>query len=165
MISFYLWNPGNGWEDEGQHQGGLNKDEIKKRMPIITLSPYLIYLAAMCFYQTDFYMSTMLIMILYALFTWLCWCLLETGAIKEYYRFPYIQYCPVWLHYCTSTLVPGLLFPPLWTYMFGFFSCCKQKVVAAVLLCGSHCLEMHQSLTLGELHCLTLLECTESLTV
>ncbi|TWW80957.1 Follistatin-related protein 1 [Takifugu flavidus] len=36
----------NGREDEEQRKGGLNEDEIKERMPVITLSPYLIYLAA-----------------------------------------------------------------------------------------------------------------------
>lgn len=46
MISLHLCNSGNSWEDEEQHQGGLNKDERKERMPVITLSPYLIYLAA-----------------------------------------------------------------------------------------------------------------------
>lgn len=50
MIYVYLYDPGNGWEDEEQHKGGLNKDEIKERMPFITLPPYLIYLAAMCCY-------------------------------------------------------------------------------------------------------------------
>lgn len=65
-------------------------------------------------------MSTTLIMILFTLFTCLCWCLLETGAIREYYRFPYIQYCPVWLYYCTSTLVPGLLLLPPTMNIYGF---------------------------------------------
>lgn len=86
------------------------------------------------------------------------------GAIKEYYRFPFIQYCPVWLYYCTSTLVSGLLFLHYEHICFCFsFGCYKSKLVANVWPCGSHSLEMHQSLSLGELRCLTLLERTGTL--
>lgn len=56
----------------------------------------------------------------------------RNGAIKEYYRFPYIQYCPVWLYYCTSMLVPGLLSPHELRWVF-FFSLHKKKLVATVL--------------------------------
>lgn len=103
-------------------------------------------------------MSTMLIIILFTLFTCLRYCLLETGAIPLHSVLSSLIVLP---HLHTST---GASFPyELMPFVF-FFSVARNKLVA-VLLCGSHCLEMHRSLTLGELHCLTSLECTESLTV
>lgn len=90
---------------------------MKERMHPIAISPYLIYLAAMC--CSCF--STMLIIthFLQCLSVCVDVCLIQ-GQSKSIIGLPCVQYCHILLYYCASTLALGLfLLQSLYFYRYS----------------------------------------------
>lgn len=76
------------------------KEEDARHRPssILDLTHFIMFLCSVNYYP------------FFYIFKCLCWCLLVSGQSKRISGFPCVEYCHVWLYYCTPTLASGLFF-------------------------------------------------------